>query len=151
MKFIALSLFSLFVGSLTIMAQSGSTAEVLNMQLNNQNLVIVSGYFVNSKTGDALQNVSFRLNDEKPEIVSCAIDKNGRYVIAVDKRYVENDLQIRFKIDGYKKTATMNIPLTEDLVYKNIALRENQNISYEQADKTVYMTDEPFSVLVWKF
>jgi hypothetical protein len=128
-----------------------STQAVMNSVVGHPEIVVITGKIVDAETYNTITDAKINFDKFGNELVSAAIDKEGNYAIALNKREIGENVRVIFKIEGYQKFIAKSIRTNTAIVGLDLYLKADESKSASTATVKYALSDDPFNTLVIKF
>lgn len=161
MKKLVLFLLGLTIASSQISAQTVSTTKtvkllsstqaVMNSVVNNPDMMVITGRIVDAETQLPITNAKINFDKFGDELVNAAIDKQGYYALAINKKEVGEQIRVIFKIEGYQRYIAKSIKCDKSYVDLDLNLWPDDSKQVSTANIKYTLSDDPFNTLVIKF
>ncbi|MFN8308771.1 MAG: hypothetical protein U0T73_02295 [Chitinophagales bacterium] len=127
-----------------------TTQEVVNLMINHPDILVVTGKIYDAETQKPITDARINFNKFGDELLKAAIDKDGNYALAIQKKEIGDPISIIFKVEGYRKYTAYNIKKSAAVVDLDLKLQPDFSKENSSAVKYV-LNDDPFNTLVIKF
>lgn len=128
-----------------------STQAVINSAANHPDMMVISGRIVDAETYQAITDAKINFDRFGDELVNAAIDKDGNYALALNKKEMGEQIRVIFKIDGYQKFIAKSIRTSSPMVGLDLYLKADESKESSTATVKYVLNDDPFNTLVIKF
>ena len=128
-----------------------TTQAVMNSVVNNADLMVITGKIVDADSHQPITDAKINLNKFGDELVNAAIDKDGNYALAINKKEIGDQVMITFKIDGYQKYTARCVKKDKPVVDLDLFLSPDDSRASSSAKVSYTLSDDPFNTLVIKF
>ncbi len=116
-------------------------------------ILVISGTVYNAKTGQPILDTRMNLDKMGEELDDAAMDKTGKYAMALKKDELGDPTRIIFKVPGFKKYIAKNIDRTASAVTIDIYM-EPEEESGKSTSKIIYsyeLTNDAFNTVIIEF
>jgi hypothetical protein len=122
----------------------------MNTVICNPNLVVITGRVIDASTKEPITDAKINFDKFGEELVSAAIDHEGNYALALDKREIGSTIRIIFKIEGYQRYVAKAMKINKPIQDLDLLLRPD---SYAAITATTQysLSSDAFNTLVIKF
>lgn len=128
-----------------------STQAVINSVVNHPDLMVITGRITDAETQLPITDAKINFDKFGDELVHAAIDKEGNYALAINKKEVGEQIRIIFKIEGYKSYTAKAVKCNKTFVDLDLNLWPDASRQASNANIKYTVNDDPFSTLVIKF
>ena len=128
-----------------------STQAVLNAMVNTPNVLVVTGKIMDAETNQPITDAKINFDKFGDELLQAAIDKNGNYALAINRKEIGDPVSIIFKVEGYNKYAARNINKNAAVVDLDLQLQPDGSKEASAAHIKYQLSSDPFNTLVIKF
>jgi hypothetical protein len=153
--FLALGIISGSVFSQAPAAQTSkllsSTQAVLNSVINNPDMIVITGKMVDADTHEPITDAKINFNRFGDELVNAALDKDGNYALALNKKEIGEQVRITFKIEGYQKYVAKCVKKDKAVVDLDLFLNPDYTNNPTSANMKYTLNNDAFNTLVIKF
>jgi hypothetical protein len=128
-----------------------STQAVMNSVVNNPDMMVITGRIVDAETQLPITNAKINFDKFGDELVNAAIDKQGYYALAINKKEVGEQIRVIFKIEGYQRYTAKSVKCDKSYVDLDLNLWPDDSKQASTANIKYTLSDDPFNTLVIKF
>lgn len=128
-----------------------STQAVLNCAVNHPDMMVISGKIVDAESYQTISDAKINFDKFGDELVCAAIDKDGNYALALNKKEMGEQIRVTFKIEGYQKFVAKCIRTNSPLVGLDLYLKADDTKAASAAQVKYVLNDDPYNMLVIKF
>jgi hypothetical protein len=128
-----------------------TTQEVLNMVVNHPDMLVITGKIRDAETKQPITDARINFDKFGDELMCAAIDKDGNYALALNKKEIGEQVRVIFKIEGYEKYIAKAVNSNKPIVDVDLNLWPDDSKSSSTADMKYKLSDDPFGTLVVKF
>lgn len=128
-----------------------TTQAVINSAANHPDMMVITGKIVDAETYNTITDAKINFDKFGDELVSAAIDKEGNYAIALNKKEIGEQVRVIFKIEGYQKFIAKSIRTSSPMVGLDLYLKTDESRNTSTATMKYVLNDDPFNTLVIKF
>ena len=128
-----------------------STQAVINSVVNNPNMIVITGSIRDAETSLPITDAKINFDKFGDELVNAAIDKDGNYALAINKKEVGDQIRVIFKIEGYQRYIAKSIRCDKPFVDLDLNLWPDDSKQASTASIKYVFKDDPFNTLVVKF
>ena len=157
MKKLVLFLVGLTLGLGQLSAQTAqtkllpNTQAVMNSVINHPDLMVITGRITDAETKLPITDAKINFDKFGDELVNAAIDKDGNYALAINKKEVGDQIRVIFKIEGYQRYTAKSIRCDKPFVDLDLNLWPDDSKEASTASIKYIFKDDPFNTLVVKF
>ena len=129
-----------------------TTQAVVNSAVNHPEVMVITGKIVDAESYKTISDAKINFDKFGDELVSAAIDKDGNYAIALNKKEMGEYIRVIFKIEGYQKYIAKSIKTSTPRVGLDLYLKAEESNQSSTAEVVKYkLNDDPYNTLVVKF
>jgi hypothetical protein len=128
-----------------------STQAVMNSVVNHPELMIITGRIMDAETELPITDAKINFDKFGDELVNAAVDKDGNYAIAINKKEVSEQIRITFKIEGYQKYTAKAVRCDKPFVDLDLNLWPDGSRQASSANIKYAINSDAFNTLVIKF
>jgi hypothetical protein len=128
-----------------------STQAVMNSVVNHPDLMIITGRITDAETTLPITDAKINFDKFGDELVNAAIDKDGNYALAINKKEVGEQIRVTFKIEGYQRYIAKAIRCDKPFVDLDLNLWPDDSKQASNAQIKYTLSDDPNNTLVIKF
>ena len=128
-----------------------STQAVLNSVVNNPDLMVITGRIIDAETSLPITDAKINFDKFGDELVNAAIDKQGNYALAINKKEIGEQIRVIFKIEGYQRYIAKSIKCDKPVVDLDLDLYPDANSQASNAHIKYTLSDDPNNMMVIKF
>jgi len=128
-----------------------STQAVMKSVVNNPDLMIITGRIRDAESNLPITDAKINFDKFGDELVNAAIDKDGNYALALNRKEVGDQIRIIFKIEGYQRYIAKSVKCDKDIVDLDLNLRPDDSKQASSASIRYTLSDDPNNTLVIKF
>jgi len=132
--------------------QLSSIQAVKNGLVNHPDLMVITGRIIDAETKQPITDARINFDKFGDELVSAAIDKEGNYALALNKKEIGEQVRIIFKVDGYQRYIAKSVRSDKPLVSLDLRLRpDGSKQGNNMADMKYSLSDDMSNTMVVKF
>lgn len=128
-----------------------STQAVLNSVVNHPDLMVITGRIMDAETQLPITDAKINFDKFGDELVNAAIDKDGNYALAINKKEVGDQIRVIFKIEGYQRYTAKAVKCDKPFVDLDLSLWPDGSKEASTANIKYTLSADPFNTLVIKF
>jgi hypothetical protein len=128
-----------------------STQAVMNSVINNPDLMVITGRITDAETQLPITDAKINFDRFGEELVNAAIDKEGNYALAINKKEIGEQIRIIFKIEGYQRYIAKSVKCDKPIVDLDLDLWPDDSKQASSAHIRYTLSDDPNNTLVIKF
>ena len=128
-----------------------TTQAVINSAANHPDMMVITGKIVDAETYNTITDAKINFDKFGDELVSAAIDKDGNYAVALNKKEIGENVRVIFKIEGYQKFIAKSIRTSSPMVGLDLYLKADESRNTSSATVKYVLNDDPYNTLVIKF
>jgi hypothetical protein len=128
-----------------------STQAVMNSVVNDPDLMVITGRIRDAETQLPITDAKINFDKFGDELVNAAIDKDGNYALAINKKEVGEQIRVIFKIEGYQRYTAKAVRCDKPFVDLDLSLWPEDSKQTSTANMKYTLSDDPFNTLVIKF
>jgi hypothetical protein len=128
-----------------------STQAVMNSVVNHPELMVVTGKIMDAETSLPITDAKINFDKFGDELVNAAVDKDGNYALAINKKEVGDQIRVIFKIEGYQRYTAKAIKCDRPFVDLDLSLWPDDSKETSTANIKYTLSNDPSNTLVIKF
>lgn len=128
-----------------------STQAVINMLVSQPDLMVVTGRLTDADTKQPITDAKINFDKFGDELVNAAIDKDGNYALALNRKEIGEQVRIIFKIEGYQRYVARCVKSNNAVVDLDLNLWPDDGRPFNLANAKYSLSDDPYNTLVIKF
>ena len=128
-----------------------TTQAVMNSVVNHPDLMVITGRIMDAETQLPITDAKINFDKFGDELVNAAIDKDGNYALAINKKEVGDQIRIIFKIEGYERYIAKAVKCDKPFVDLDLNLWPDGSKQASNANIKYTLSSDPLNTLVIKF